>query len=168
MDYSKYHPDWKDIIRPAVLKRDQYKCRQCDVKHKSRVYKNSRGKYVECDSFVERWAINQGKKVFTLYLQVAHLDNNKENNNLINLLSLCPKCHGKYDKEYKKFMRLLTTEKSNISKSFRLSGVSPEQTARYSALREFINDHTSVMLESKQLNKIVEISKQILDYEYSK
>lgn len=168
MNYKDYHPDWKDIIRPQVLQRDQYKCRHCGIKHKTRVYKDSRNNYVECDKFIEQWAVNNGKKVFTLYLQVAHLDHNKENNELINLLSLCPKCHGKYDKEYKSFIRNMTKVKADDSKDFRLTGKSPEQIARYSALRYFIYDRTAVMLKNKELNKIVEISKHIVDYEHSK
>lgn len=111
MNRKEYHEDWTDKIRPEILKRDNYKCRHCGQAHKVRVYKNSRRKYVECDEFVERWAKAQGHKVFTLYLQVAHLDQDKTNNDPSNLLSLCPRCHGKYDKESKRFKRLLYKEK---------------------------------------------------------
>lgn len=107
MDYSQYHPDWKDIIRPSILKRDQYKCKVCGVKHKSRVYRTTNNGYVECDEFMENWAINSGRKVTTLYLQVAHLDHNKSNNDPANLQALCPIHHAKHDKEHKKFKRLL-------------------------------------------------------------
>ena len=47
MDYSKYHPDWKDVIRPLALKRGQYKCSVCGIRHKSRVYLANKTNYVE-------------------------------------------------------------------------------------------------------------------------
>lgn len=105
MNYEEYHPDWKDVIRPAVLKRDGYKCVVCKIRHKSRVYKNSRGNYVECDEFIEEWAKKQGFKVFTLHLNVAHLDHNKKNNDLSNLQAMCPKHHAQMDAERKKLAR---------------------------------------------------------------
>lgn len=111
MDYSLYHPDWKDIIRPAILKRDQYKCKVCKVKHKSRVYKTTNGGYIECDEFMEQWAVTSGRKVFTLYLQIAHLNHDKTNNDPANLQALCPIHHAKHDKEHKKFQRLIYREK---------------------------------------------------------
>jgi hypothetical protein len=107
MDYSQYHPDWKDIIRPSILKRDQYKCKVCSVKHKSRVYRSTNGGYIECDEFMESWAVQNERKVITLYLQIAHLDHNKSNNDPANLQALCPIHHAKHDKEHKKFKRLL-------------------------------------------------------------
>ena len=109
MDYSQYHPDWKDIIRPAILKRDGYKCAHCGIKHKARVYKDTTGKYVECDDFLEQWAKSTKRKVFTLYLQVAHLDHNKQNNEPANLKALCPIHHARFDSEHKKksFLRLI-------------------------------------------------------------
>lgn len=116
MDYSLYHPDWKDIIRPSILKRDQYKCKVCGIRHKSRVYRTTNGGYIECDDFMEQWAITAGKKVFTLFLQVAHLDHNKTNNQPDNLQSLCPIHHARHDKEHKKFQRLIFKGKINQDK----------------------------------------------------
>lgn len=106
MNYSEYSPDWKDVIRPSILKRDSYKCRHCGIKHKVRVYKNSRGHYVECDDFIENWAKTNGFRVFTIYLHVAHMDQDKSNNTPDNLMSLCPRCHSKYDSKFKKFGKI--------------------------------------------------------------
>lgn len=105
MDYNKYHPDWKDVIRPLALKRGQYKCMICGIRHKSRVYLANKTNYVECDEFLEVWAKSTGKKVFTIYLQVAHLDHDKTNNSLNNLRVLCPRHHGLFDKEHKRMLR---------------------------------------------------------------
>jgi 5-methylcytosine-specific restriction endonuclease McrA len=111
MDYSQYHPDWRDVIRPAILKRDGYKCAHCGVKHKSRVYKDTTNKYVECDDFMEQWATSTGRKVFTLFLQVAHRDHNKQNNDPSNLLSLCPVHHARFDTEHKRLARIMYKQK---------------------------------------------------------
>jgi len=111
MDYSLYHPDWKDIIRPQILKRDGYKCLHCGARHKSRVYKDTTGKYIECDEFLEAWAISSGRKVFTLYLQVAHINHDKTNNEPENLMTLCPVHHARFDTEHKKFQRLAYRDK---------------------------------------------------------
>lgn len=119
MNYKEYSPDWKDIIRPQILQRDGYKCQSCGINHKIRVYKNSRKDYVECDDFIEEWAKKNGKKVFTLYLAVAHLDHDKSNNDPSNLLTLCPKCHSKYDAAYKRSMRNIILNRTAQPKSFR-------------------------------------------------
>ena len=122
MDYSLYHPDWKDIIRPAILKRDNYKCAHCGVKHKARVYRNSSKQYVECDDFMVQWAISNGRKVFTLFLQVAHKDHNKSNNDPSNLLSLCPVHHARLDTEHKRFARI--SYKTLVQSTKRITGKS--------------------------------------------
>jgi 5-methylcytosine-specific restriction endonuclease McrA len=117
MDYSQYHPDWKDVIRPMILKRDNYKCRVCGIGHKKEVYKLSNGLYREVDSFLKQWCVVNNFKVFTLYLQIAHLDHNKQNNEPDNLMSLCPYHHANYDREHKKFTRITFRKKIETSKS---------------------------------------------------
>jgi ssDNA-binding Zn-finger/Zn-ribbon topoisomerase 1 len=106
VNYADYSPDWKDIIRPSILKRDNYVCKKCGIGHKKRVYRNTSGVYVECDEFIEEWAKANGFKVFTLFLVVAHLDNDKKNNKPANLLTLCPKCHALQDAQHKKQLRI--------------------------------------------------------------
>lgn len=118
MDLSQYHPDWRDIIRPAILKRDNYKCQHCGVRHKIRCYKDTQGKYIECDTFMEEWAKSTNRRVFTLYLQVAHKDHNKSNNDPNNLITLCPVHHARYDSEHKRFARIMyKTQLKNNSKT---------------------------------------------------
>lgn len=101
MNKREYAPDWSDVIRPAILKRDGYKCRHCGIPHRARVYRQSSGQYYIVDEFTEQWALSQGKKVFTVYLQVAHVDQDKTNNDPANLLSLCPRHHAKLDRDFK-------------------------------------------------------------------
>lgn len=114
MDYSKYASNWKDVIRPTILKRDGYRCRHCGVQHRVQVYKDSRGNYVLTDEFIREWCKKHGKRVFTLYLRVVHLDNNKMNNNPDNLLTLCSKCHSRYDADHKKIMKRVYSQVANV------------------------------------------------------
>lgn len=106
MNKHEYSPDWTDIIRPAILKRDNYQCRVCGIRHKSRVYKASKGNYVICDEFTEQWAAANNKRVFTLFLQVAHVNHDKSDNRPDNLMLLCPRHHSQFDAHHKKLQRI--------------------------------------------------------------
>ena len=97
MDKSKYSVDWSDTIRPAILKRDNYKCTQCKVKHRSRGYYDSTGKFIECDDHMVSYAAKMNIKLVRIILQVHHKDDNKKNNDFSNLITLCPKCHFKVE-----------------------------------------------------------------------
>lgn len=94
-----YSPYWNDVIRPAILKRDAYRCTEpgCNVRHKAVGYYNLSGQWVECDAFMSNWASQNNFKVQRISLQVAHLDQNPANNDHSNLRSFCPKHHFKYD-----------------------------------------------------------------------
>ena len=141
MDYSQYHPDWKDVIRPAILKREQYKCAHCGIKHKARVYKDTTGKYVECDDFMEQWAKSTGRKVFTLFLQIAHLDHNKANNEPSNLKALCPVHHARYDTEHKKLARITYSAKVTDSRTKRRAAKILDRGKLIAILRDSIRKH---------------------------
>jgi len=102
----KYPPEWYDKIRPEILKRDEYKCRDCRIKHRSwvAVKKGNNRMIIERDEIKDY--TDSGYKCYQVFLQVAHLDNNKSNNNYQNLKSLCVTCHSRMDKEWKKIIRL--------------------------------------------------------------
>lgn len=148
MDFSKYHTDWKDIIRPSILKRDNYKCRTCGIGHKQTVYKDSRGNYVELDSFQEIWAEGTGKKVFKIYLQVAHVDQDKSNNDPLNLLTLCPKHHAQLDAKYKSFARIKYKAKMDDSNTKKLTDDIISNKSKLLEIKKIIKDiaHVSVSL----------------------
>lgn len=97
---NNYAPEWFDTIRPAILKRDNYKCQKCFVKHRSKGYYDSHGNFVECDQFMLDWAKRNQLKPITIYLHVAHLDQNPANNSESNLKSLCPRCHLNFDRPF--------------------------------------------------------------------
>jgi hypothetical protein len=141
MNYSQYHPDWKDIIRPAILKRDGYKCAHCGIKHKARVYKDTTGKYVECDDFMEQWAKSTKRKVFTLYLQIAHLDHDKQNNEPTNLKALCPVHHARFDSEHKKLARIMFKQKITSAKQVPDARKTIDRGALLSTVRDSIRTH---------------------------
>lgn len=76
IDYSKYPPNWKTEIRPAVLARAENRCEHCGV---------------------DNYSINaRGTKVV---LTIAHLDHDSSNHDvqLDRLAALCQACHLKYD-----------------------------------------------------------------------
>ena len=120
---KNYPPDWKDVIRPAILKRDLYVCTMCPTRHRTTGYYDSRKNFIACDEFMLAWAKAQGKKVFTIYLQVIHLDHNPANCDNFNLASACPRCHLRYDRQYNIALRKLAKRKY-VSKPI-FSGVTP-------------------------------------------
>lgn len=144
MKRQEYAPEWFDIIRPQILARDNYTCSDCGIRHRSRVYKSSRGSYVVVDEFTEAWARANGKKVFTIYLNVAHLDQNKQNNNPSNLLSKCPRCHARFDANFRQFNR-------NLKRAEIKAQTTPQKAAggvlnkeEFLTIREIIRNDTGV------------------------
>lgn len=81
---ERYPENWNDTIRPAVLKRDNYECQICKVKHRS---------------------YNQIKSE-RIFLQCAHRNRVEKDCSMDNLFSLCPNCHLGYDREDNKLRRL--------------------------------------------------------------
>ncbi len=155
MDKSLYPADWSDTIRPSILKRDGYKCSDCSIPHRSRVYKTSQGKYIRVDDLMEAWAKEQGKKVFILYLNVAHLDQNKANNEPSNLLSKCPRCHSRYDapfKSAKRKMLLAPVIPSVVSSGVKGSVISREL---HMDIRRLIRDDTGVNITKQTAVELI-------------
>jgi len=116
IDYSKYPPNWKTEIVPAVLKRDENKCMCCGLENKQEVYaiklsvKADDGRY----KLRSLWFRNQqdaereaGNPILVaivrVVLTVAHLDHDEENHSvsLDRLASLCQLCHLRYDAKEK-------------------------------------------------------------------
>ena len=107
VDYSKYHPDWKDIIRPDILKRDKYQCKVCGVGQRWKGYRKPDGEFVQCDEFEIQYRKNHNLKVITIYLAIAHLDHDIKNNEYDNLQAMCQRCHNKHDRYFRKFNRII-------------------------------------------------------------
>jgi len=155
MDYKEYHNDWKDIIRPKILARDNYICRKCKVRHKSRAYRLTKGTYMMVDGFTEEWAKATGRKVLTIYLQVAHIDQNKSNNEPENLMSLCPICHGRFDKSSKSLKRLIYQGKIENSDTITAVKVSDSNSPALGIVKQLVKQFTGVSLTNNQINIIL-------------
>jgi len=105
---NHYPDEWFDVIRPDILKRDNYKCTKCGLRHKSTGYYDKRKVFVVVDEFTEKWARVHGFKIQKISLQIMHIDQNKGNNDYKNLASGCPKCHLNFDREFNKVKRLMS------------------------------------------------------------
>lgn len=157
MNYSEYSEDWRDIIRPAILKRDSYTCQHCGIRHKSEVYTGSKNNYIVVDDFSKRWAKEQGKKVYTVFLQVAHVDQNKMNNEGTNLIALCPRCHSKFDAQHKSLKRkmLLSSDKSTAVKKS-VTGSDTTQMNLFE-FKHFLYELVGVKFSIQDCRKIVDV-----------
>ena len=121
-DYSKYHPDWKKVIRPAILERDGHCCKVCGVKNNSLIRRFGKGindwEYWPEGMESEAYTID-GLKSTKIVLTIAHLDHDKENNDYDNLAALCQKCHLGIDlKHHIKNARQTRNKKKGLQSLF--------------------------------------------------
>lgn len=102
----KYPSNWNDTIRPEILKRDNYKCQVCGIKHRQAVLVLPDKSYLHIDKHeIEEYRQNK-KRAFVVHLQISHKNHIKHDCRPENLWSLCPKCHFKNDKEFNKIIKL--------------------------------------------------------------
>lgn len=156
MNYKDYSPEWRDTIRPAILARDNYKCTVCGIKHRARVYQLSKGHYREVDAFEESFLQSQGRKVFTMFLQVAHIDHDKSNNEPSNLRTLCPFHHAKFDSEHKKLLRITYRKKIQSQKPINSPG---QSEFNHFAFKSFIYELTGYKIPIDQVKHIADYVK---------
>jgi hypothetical protein len=104
---------------------------------------------------MEEWARNNGRKVFTLYLQIAHLNHDKSNNEPSNLQALCPIHHARHDKEHKKFQRLLFKAKisDNVGKTKRQ--VLPLRKQYIEQIQNLVRVFTKTKIDIQQAESIL-------------
>lgn len=107
-----YPENWVDTIRPDILKRDNYKCQKCKIKHRSYVLVDSIGNRTLIDKQEHDEYKTYGANTYRIFLQVCHLDNNKSNCDYSNLIALCPTCHNRMDREWKQAIRLAQKKKT--------------------------------------------------------
>lgn len=105
-DAKKYDVNWRDVIRPAILKRANYKCEICGARQRA-LYYTDRGKriFIE-DSFMHNWVITNAIKCKKIFLSISHTDHNVNNNDYSNLRALCQFCHLAHDKELHRATRI--------------------------------------------------------------
>lgn len=110
IDYSRYPPNWKTEIVPAVIKRAGNKCEICGLENKQMVYSikiwiRQDGKYkYQSVWFRSEQDANREKRIgivtpVKVILTVAHLDHDETNHDvsLDRLKALCQICHLRYD-----------------------------------------------------------------------
>ena len=105
INYKNYHPDWKDVIRPSILKRDNYRCRECGAPNRTRIIRQSEKEWLEVDPIIEREAKATGQKIIKIVLTVAHLNHLITDNRDENLKSLCQLHHLRLDSKHKVAMQ---------------------------------------------------------------
>ena len=152
--HKKYHTE---IVRPAILKRDSYCCKSCGVRNKQRVYNNSRGKYVECDDFIEQWAIANGKKVYSVGLVVIEINPYAPSSDSSNYVSLCKKCAKKHKKQVKKAYKSLFLKEMETLREFSVNSFPIADAQLVVVLRDYIENLTSVRLTTDQIVVIIEL-----------
>ena len=123
INYSKYPPNWKSEIRPAILKRADNKCEFCGLENYAIGYRNEHGWIDVEKSFagdmIAEDAKDMGYKVIKIILTVAHLDHDLNNNDYSNLKALCQKCHLNYDhKHHLKNSRNTRNTKKGLTELF--------------------------------------------------
>ena len=97
----KYPRNFNDAIRPAVLKRDNYKCTVCHLPSRIRYVLDASGLWIEADPTVEAWAKENDVKISKSVLSVSHRNHFTFDNRLENLQTLCGACHLKHDRKHK-------------------------------------------------------------------
>lgn len=110
MQNKKDYPEnWTDVIRPRILIRDNYKCVQCGIKHRSYVIIDQSRKRIIIDRDEHEEYKRAGWNTYRIYLQVSHKNHVKSDCSDENLWTLCPHCHQAYDKQHKHIMRIADT-----------------------------------------------------------
>lgn len=101
INYKDYPENWKDEIRPAILKREGNKCKFCGVPNRVEIIRENGVDWLIVDEFEKDWAKRHGIKVIKVVLTIAHLDQDRNNNNYNNLAALCQRCHLRHDHPHK-------------------------------------------------------------------
>ena len=106
VNYAKYPPDWFDVIRPAVLAKDGYKCADCKAGQRQLFTWVNGERMLIVGDFEREYYITRGHKISTIWLSISHQDHNTENNHISNLFARCQRCHLRHDKEWHRATRL--------------------------------------------------------------
>ena len=84
---KEYDPNWHDI-RKIIYERDNWTCRECNIKCKSKKHPDTKCK-----------------------IQCHHIDYNERNNNSENLITLCASCHMKTNFNRKDWIKYFINKK---------------------------------------------------------
>lgn len=104
INYLRYHPDWKDIIRPEALKRAKHRCQKCFVPNRALIIYDSEDHWLQVDDLISNECKKTGQKIIRIVLTTAHLNHLVIDNRPENLNMLCQRCHLNHDREHNKLM----------------------------------------------------------------
>jgi len=106
IDYNKYPKNWNEL-RSALLKRAENKCKFCGVENCAYGARDKYGTFREYSAMEVEAGLVDGDKMIQIILTVKHFDHDEENHNvkLDRLMSLCQRCHLRYDIPGKKKRR---------------------------------------------------------------
>lgn len=120
INYKTYPANWKTEIVPRILKRANHKCEQC-ARYQGQQVRSFKLDFVRKHKRVYRqewhdsaeW--NEGGKLVTVILTVAHLDHDHWNFSVKDdrLRALCQLCHLRYDAQMKADKRGLVQRTPN-------------------------------------------------------
>lgn len=101
----EYPANWYDEIRPAILKRDNYRCTKCKVKNRQWVAKknNAEPVWIDKDEIIDY--TQEGYKCYQIFLHVCHINNDKKDCTTDNLITLCVTHHALLDGNYKALIK---------------------------------------------------------------
>lgn len=93
-----YPANWLTVIRPAVLKRANYRCEVCKVVNGSMGFREDNGEFIELDQITSIYAAAYKKKIIKIVISVGHVNHDTTDNRPENLKAWCQKHHLAHDK----------------------------------------------------------------------
>jgi len=101
-----YSIDWNDIIRPAVLKRDGYRCKHCSLSNRISYAIENNTRVILDDKWLLARYQSLNFKIYKVAISIAHTCHNKACSNELHLIALCQSCHLRFDKHIHVLNRL--------------------------------------------------------------
>jgi 5-methylcytosine-specific restriction endonuclease McrA len=108
---KQYPLNWRDVIRPAVLKRADYKCEICKAPNHTHIRRLQQNLWIEADEFDLIQRQKGDKAVQYIILSISHSNHDINNNELSNLRALCQRCHLNHDRAYHIMQKLINRAK---------------------------------------------------------
>ena len=109
-----YPPEWRTVIRPAILERAGHCCEFCSVANYAYGARDLEGTWHDEDAIhhmnsdAGEMAFGEFPNMIKIVLTIAHLDHNPQNNDYSNLRALCQKCHNRHDAAHRSANRART------------------------------------------------------------
>ena len=165
-DYKLYAHNWQTEIRPLILRRAgarpeqniEASCEWCDSKNHS----------------WERRGNADARHFVKIVLTVAHLDQDRENNDPENLAALCQRCHLNWDRPWHLIARSLTQDRKKHQQL--LANINPTEWRNTVKKKRFehqfnvlLSDEEMAMLsfmETKASTNKSIVTRQAIRYRY--